>query len=682
MLPLKFNFSSFLSAKARAYLFLVPLGIVCGTGYAAYRFSKLPTSFQTTSRIVISGRLNFSEGNPVANELLSVLGTQLEIMTSEELRERAMLKLRLEQPWATIRPDLSARQLPRTTIFELTATGSTAPYLQRYLELAMEEYVAVRREQRLDSSRSVMDQISSEIARLEKTVAEQEAELFRFKQQRNIVFWEQQSTTAARFLSQLKNREASLRMQLQLFSLLEHSGDRENAVEHAAAFAIESDALPSRARAPRSAAGDAAAAQKLRLRELELEREILAGTFRPKHPRYQKVEAEITKARRRVRFVEEEDAAALKVEVQGLRGELETIRGAMDEWERKVLESSQVEAEHQKLQAGLARTRELYQRLIASVQNIDFRKGVDEEIVQILKRPGHAAEIVLNAAAAVRGGIFGGAVAGIGLMLLALRMDRRAFAVAEVRESLGLDIAAEVPLIRQTAGEAIAAARADCPSSFSESLRHLRAQLALESEMGSPVRLIAICSSTPGEGKSTLALNLAHSAAGAGFRTLVVDADLRRGTIGRLLDLPDHAPGFADILREGGDWRRGVHAVPGQNFSAMPCGSNPSSAIDLVVRRFPETLLAEARLEFDLVIIDCAPILAVSDAIPALSRVDRVLFVVRLRSAMMSTITNALQVVRRSAKSTPLLVINRTRSADGSQDHYDYQANAAHRPAR
>jgi Mrp family chromosome partitioning ATPase len=200
--------------------------------------------------------------------------------------------------------------------------------------------------------------------------------------------------------------------------------------------------------------------------------------------------------------------------------------------------------------------------------------------------------------------------------------------------------------------------------------------------MGSPVRLIAICSSTPGEGKSTLALNLAHSAAGAGLRTLVVDADLRRGTIGRLLDLPAHAPGFADILREGGNWRRGVHAVPGQNFSAMPCGSNPSSAIDLVVRRFPETLLAEARLEFDLVIIDCAPILAVSDAIPTLSRVDRVLFVVRLRSAMLSTITNALQVVRRSVKSTPLLVINRTRSSDGSQDHYDYPANAAHRPAR
>lgn len=682
MLPLKFNLSSFLSAKARAYLFLIPLGMVCGVGYGAYRFSKLPTSFQTTGRIVISGRLNFSEVNPVASDFLSVLGTQLEIMTSEELRERAMLKLRLEQPGAMIRPGLSARQIPRTTIFELTATGGSAPYLQRYLELAMEEYVAVRREHRLDSSRSVMEQISSEIARLEKTVAEQEADLFRFKQQRNIVFWEQQSTTAARFLSQLKNREASLRMQLQLFGLLEHSGDREAVVEHAAALTLESEAGPGRARAPRSAAGGALAAQKLRLRELELERETLAETFRPKHPRYQKVEAEINRLRRLVRLIEEEDAAAFQSEVQGLRGELETIRGAMDEWERKVLESSQVEAEHQKLQTGLARTRELYQRLIGSLQNIDFRKGVDDEIVQILKRPGPASEISLDAAAAVRRGIGGGMVAGLGLMLLALRMDRRAFAVAEVRESLGLDIAAEVPLIRQPAGEAVAAARPDCPASFAESLRHLRAQLALESEAGSPVRVLAICSSTPGEGKSTLALNLAHAAAGAGLRTLVIDADLRRGTIGRRLELPNHAPGFADILREGGDWRRAVHPAAGQSFFIMPCGSNPSSAIDLVGRRFPESMVAEARREFDLVIMDCAPILAVSDAIPMLSRVDRVLFVVRLRSAMLSTITKALQVVRRSAKSTPLLVVNRTRSSDGSQDYYDYSANAAYRSAR
>jgi uncharacterized protein involved in exopolysaccharide biosynthesis len=259
-----------------------------------------------------------------------------------------------------------------------------------------------------------MEQISSEIARLEKTVAEQEAELFRFKQQRNIVFWEQQSTTAARFLSQLKNREASLRMQLQLFSLLEHSGDREAVVEHAAALTLESEAVPGRARAPRSPAGGALAAQKLRLRELELERETLAETFRPKHPRYQKVEAEITRLRRLVRLIEEEDTAAFQSEVQGLRGELETIRGAMDEWERKVLESSQVEAEHQKLQTGLARTRELYQRLIGSLQNIDFRKGVDDEIVQILKRPGPASEISLDAAAAVRRGIGGGVMAGLG----------------------------------------------------------------------------------------------------------------------------------------------------------------------------------------------------------------------------------------------------------------------------
>ena len=113
---LRWNLSTFLPAKARAYLLLVPAFTVVGAAVALHRSSGLPSTFQSTGRMVVSGRLNFSEGNPVANDFMSVLGTQLEILTSEELRERAMIKLKLERPEAAVRPDLAARMVPRTTI--------------------------------------------------------------------------------------------------------------------------------------------------------------------------------------------------------------------------------------------------------------------------------------------------------------------------------------------------------------------------------------------------------------------------------------------------------------------------------------------------------------------------------------------------------------------------------------
>ena len=670
---LRWNLSSFLPAKARFYLWLLPVGAVAGGAVALYRSSGLPSSFQSSGRIVISGRLNFSEGNPVANDYMSVLGTQLEIKTSEELRERAMIRLKLERPEAAVRPELAARMVPRTTIFELLSTSGSPAHVQRYLDLVMEEYIAMRREQRLVSSRSVMDQISGEIARLEKILNEQESELFRFKQQRNIVFWEQQSTTAARFLSQLKNREASLRMQLKLAELLDRGADKESLAQRAGSLEI-SDSGGARARTTAPTAGAGLAAQKVRLRELEIEREAVARVFLPKHPRYRKVEEELGKIRRLVSLLEQEDATAYRGEVEAMRSELQTILNSMDEWEKKVLESSKIEAEHQKLQGAVTRTRELYQRLVGSLQNIDFRKGVDDEVIQILKRAGVAVESKPDSTGPLRTGVILGFLGAIGLTALAVRMDRRAFAVAEVSEGLGVEVGIEVPLIRRRLKAQLALADPSCPGGFAEAIRSLRSALALEhSHKASGGMILVVSSSTPGEGKSTLSLNLAHASANSGLKTLLIDADLRRGTVGQRLGLEPATPGLADYLRQETDWRAFVRPAAGFGFSVMTCGANSSALVDRLMFKLPMALTVETKAEYDVVIIDSAPIIPVSDTIPFLSRVDRVIFVVRLRNALISTAAKALQVLKRSSGREPLVVVNGTRPSDG-HDYYDYSA--------
>ncbi|MBI5691815.1 MAG: AAA family ATPase [Verrucomicrobia bacterium] len=672
----RFNLSAILSGKARTYLFIVPLGMIVGGAWSAYRASGLPSTFSSSGRLVMSGRLNFSEGNPVANDFMAVLGTQLEILTSEELRERAMIKLRLEHPDAMVRPDLGARQVPRTTIFELTATSGGPTHVQRYLDLVMEEYITMRREQRLVSSRSVMDQISGEIARLEKILNEQEAELFRFKQQRNIVFWEQQSTTAARFLSQLKNREASLRMQLRLAELLDRGAVTDSLASRVGALEL-GEAVSARPRTETSgpSRGSAVTVQRLKLRELEVEFEAMREVFRPKHPRFQKLEGDIAKLRRLVGLLETEDAAAFRREVDGIRSELETILASMGEWEAKVLESTQIEAEHQKLQSTTARTRDLYQRLVASLQNIDFRKGVDDEVIQVLKRAGVVRESKPDSAGEVRRGIGLGLLVGLGLLMLAVRLDRRAFAVAEVAKALELDVAAEIPALRSRFQDRIAMADPKCPGAFAEAIRSLRATLALERTTATGGQVVVISSSSPGEGKSTLSLNLALAAAGAGVRTLLVDADVRRGTIAQRLGLSAELPGFADLIRGTCSFDECVRPAGEHGFSVMTAGRESARVVDAMMLKFPSALTTEAREKFDLVLIDSAPVIPVSDTVPFISRVDRVLYVVRLRTATLMTMKKALLVLRRSAKKDPLLVINGARPSDGNFDYYDYSSS-------
>jgi Mrp family chromosome partitioning ATPase/uncharacterized protein involved in exopolysaccharide biosynthesis len=620
--------------------------------------------------------MNFSEGNPVANDFMSVLGTQLEILTSEELRERAMIKLRLEQPGATIRPELSARLLPRTTIFDLTSTSGTPAHVQRYLDLIMEEYIAMRREQRLFSSRSVMDQISSEIARLEKILNEQESELFRFKQQRNIVFWEQQSSTAARFLSQLKNREASLRMQIKLAELLDQGAAKESLAKRSSALELAESGEATRPRTPGALnSSGPLAAQKIRLRELELELESAALVFLPKHPKYQKLEGEFFRLRRLVALLEQENTSAFRAEVEGMRSELSTILSSMGEWDETVRESTQIDAEHQKLQSTTARTRELYQRLVGSLQNIDFRKGVDDEVIQVLKRASLAAEIRPDAVGPLRTGSVVGLLAGIGLLMLAGKMDQRMFAVAEL-EALGIEVKAEIPLVKRLRGDSLTIADSKSEGLFSESIRSLRAALSLETVNGGGSRVVVICSSTAAEGKSTVTLNLALSAAAAGLRTLVIDADMRRGSIGDRLKLERDTPGLSDFLRSGGHWRDFVRPAGGRGFSVMTRGANSVEIIDAMMFTIPPSLTTEAKQEYDLVIIDSAPIMPVSDTIPLLGLADHVIFMVKLRGASVSAVTKALAVVKRSAKVPPLVVANGVRPTEGAYNYgyYSYQS--------
>ena len=361
--------------KARHYIFLFPLAVLISAGISIYRASDRASTFSSRGRLAFAGRINFAEGNPVNNDAMAVFGTQLELMTGEDLRERAMLRLRVEFPQAMERPRLEAHVVPRTTIFELTATADQPKYVQRYLDLLMEEFIGMRREQRLISSRSVMDQISKEITRLDSLLAQQETELFNFKQQRNIIFWEQQSNTAARFLSQLKNREAQLRMELKMTEVSRPEADRSAATR--SLFMLEgAERIDSATSRPASSTSSTyAATHRQKLRELETELEDARRIFLPKHPSYQKLEAEISREKRLLALVEREATEANQAQTVALQGELATIQTSMGEWEQKALESSRIMAEHQKLENAVSRTRELYKRMVASLQNIDFAKA-------------------------------------------------------------------------------------------------------------------------------------------------------------------------------------------------------------------------------------------------------------------------------------------------------------------
>ncbi|MFH1893213.1 MAG: CpsD/CapB family tyrosine-protein kinase [Candidatus Zixiibacteriota bacterium] len=138
-----------------------------------------------------------------------------------------------------------------------------------------------------------------------------------------------------------------------------------------------------------------------------------------------------------------------------------------------------------------------------------------------------------------------------------------------------------------------------------------------------------ITSSTTGEGKTTISSNLAITAAQYKLKkTLLIDADLRRPTVHRLFGF-DRSPGLSDILENGLKVEDAFRPTNLENLWVMASGSpfpNPTGLFD--TPRIPE-VIAATKFYFDLIIIDCAPIIPVSDPLILGRDVDGLLMVVK-----------------------------------------------------
>ncbi|MEM8599112.1 MAG: polysaccharide biosynthesis tyrosine autokinase [Bacteroidota bacterium] len=191
-------------------------------------------------------------------------------------------------------------------------------------------------------------------------------------------------------------------------------------------------------------------------------------------------------------------------------------------------------------------------------------------------------------------------------------------------------------------------------SSVTEAFRHLRTSVQY-SLPDSKLEAIMVSSPGPGEGKSTTAVNLAIALAQAGKRTLYIDADLRRPTGHRLLGV-NRDRGLAELLFQDApiDWenyRRALHIDWGRfdnhldNLYVLPAGQVVPDPAELLGSHKMEQLLEAARQEFDVVILDTSPILAVTDAVLLATYCDATLLVARAEETSWRSLQRAKELL-------------------------------------
>ena len=179
---------------------------------------------------------------------------------------------------------------------------------------------------------------------------------------------------------------------------------------------------------------------------------------------------------------------------------------------------------------------------------------------------------------------------------------------------------------------------APCPSAFLindestldiiESYAKLRMNL-LYTMVGKENRIVAVTSAISGEGKSTIAANLAISCAMSGKRVLLVDADMRRACQKENFEYDESSPGLSEVLVGNVHWWEAVLSTDRENLNILPAGQLPPNPAELLSLPSVAELFPQMQQDFDLVLLDLPPINIVSDPLVISSHVAGTLMVVR-----------------------------------------------------
>jgi len=181
-------------------------------------------------------------------------------------------------------------------------------------------------------------------------------------------------------------------------------------------------------------------------------------------------------------------------------------------------------------------------------------------------------------------------------------------------------------------------------SRFSESIRSLRAGVQM-SDVDNPPQVVELTSASPGEGKTSLSIALAVSAATSGKRVVLIDCDLRRPSVSQQFNLTDR-PGLVELLAQTAAADGILHRDKASGLYVMGSGAKTQSPPDLLGSARMQHLIEQLRQSFDLIVLDAPPIGPVVDASVLAPIADKVIFVVRWS-------TTAREFVRHSLERIP-----------------------------
>lgn len=546
-------------------------------------------------------------------------------------------------------------------VIEVSATGVDPGDLRQIVQAVSEEYVLAQRGNYRDASEELKELLTKAreefLDRLK--VAEQDYAKFREGSRLNTDGdnpFRARAKAAESKVSGIELEKTELNSQLRhLEEAISRGGSRE-----AIMLLVGKDITAGGASGQNQEAFDLASPRRIAesLFPLMQQAALLEQQLGADHPKLKTIRLQIEMTRAHILEMAGMDSGAkpsaenpalappdfLSVYLQSLREELSMLERRQtdlqlmaDQEDLKARELMQEEIEDSNRKNEMQRLSSLFQGMTMQISEVQVNAGMGGVAAHVLAPARHGSLVYPVMAKFLGMGGFLGAFAGLVLGYLVEVADHSFRKPEDIIREFGVPIVGHIPFITDARLKAVpkdtlidrTAVSMHLPRSrTAEAFRAVRTAICFNT-FGGAHRVIQVTSPAAGDGKSTMALNLAISLAKSGKKTILVEADFRRPRVHKLTGV-DNSSGFADVLRGDIELNDAIYDTAIADFFVLPCGKRPKDPAELLIKPEFEQVLQVLRDRYEYVIIDSPPVLAVTDPCAIAARVDGVLVCMRL----------------------------------------------------
>lgn len=579
-------------------------------------------------------------------------------LTPQELEEKTIQSL-----ITMISEDLQVSPVEHSYIVYLSFESTDASFAAQIVNTLAEEFINGNLDNRLEGTLQATDWLGERLESLKHALRLSEKELQDFREREGLVDIEGVTGLGGDELASL-----SLRLQESTKARIDAQNIKEDVQGLANASTDELMTIP--AVLWHDMVSDLKRVQSSAQRKVA----ELSKRYGVKHPKMIAAQSEVSTANAEL-------AREVRKVVSGINHEYElalrTEQQLQANWESRkndIQDFNRVEFRLQELQREVDANRQLYDIFFTRIRNVSETGGFAKPHARIVDRaitpekpvkPNKQLSVILACIA--------GLLLGCGVAVVLDILDNTIKSPDDVAERLKVPLLGAIPKQKLDKSGQFQQFWQNVQSPFSEAIRTIRTGVVL-SGLDDPAQVIVVTSTLPGEGKSTLALNLAV-ALGQMEKTLVIGGDLRRPSLAKISGLAPNHHGLSHFVAGNADMADCMQYLDDLKIHVMPCGIIPPNPLELISsRRFVEAL-AVMRQQFDRIVIDTAPVQSVSDALILASYADSVIYVVKADSTPATQAQKGIASIVGSNEPLTGVVLNQfdAKRAAGYYDSQYYQ---------